>query len=185
MFESFLKEGFNHVFDINGLDHVVFLAVIASQFKLKEWKKVLTISLGFTFAHSIALALAFFNIVTFSPNWIEILISLSILFVSIENLFYKIDYRYKLISTTFFGIIHGLGFSRLLISLFQGLEFNLTETLLPFNLGIELAQIILMLFVISLMTIASNLKISKIICIIGIIISLIWTYERIINLSVF
>ena len=49
-----------------------------------------------------------------------------------------------------FGLIHGMGFSRLLKELFMGMEFNVLTTLLPFNLGLEVGQLLIISVIILL-----------------------------------
>ncbi len=113
-------------------------------YSLKQWKQLLWVLTAFTIAHSISLALALFNVFSLETSLVEFLIPATILFTCIENLFFQNSLnKYKVILAGFFGLIHGMGFSTLLKNLFMGMDYSPWLTLLPFNLGIEIAQIVI------------------------------------------
>lgn len=185
MFFTFLEQGFFHIIDLNGLDHLLFLAALISLYTLKDWKKIIAISTAFTIAHSITLFLCIYDVIFFDAKTIEVLIAITILYTCIENLFFRGMQKYRVMIGFCFGLIHGMGFSRLLRDLFGGMDFNPWNTLLAFNIGIELAQILIVVILLSL--IYYIIKVTKIkqeiivkfISIVIAIQSFIWIYQRI------
>jgi hypothetical protein len=186
MFFTFLEQGFHHIIDFNGLDHLLFLSALVVMYTVKDWKKILAICTAFTIAHSITLFLCIYDIIFFDAKTIEILIAISIFYTCIENLYLKSFQKYRVVVVFFFGLIHGMGFSRLLKELFGGMDFNPWNTLLAFNIGIELAQIVivtLLLAMIHYLIKLTKLKQEYIVKFVSIIIavqSLFWIYQRII-----
>jgi hydrogenase/urease accessory protein HupE len=142
-FIAFFKEGFFHILDFNGADHILFLLAVSAIYKIHELKQLAWVSLSFTIAHSVTLALTLLDVISIPSEIVEFLIAATILFTCIENMFLKKLHPYRIIITGFFGLIHGMGFSTHLKELFMGMKFNVWETLLPFNLGLEAGQIII------------------------------------------
>lgn len=117
---------------------------------------------SFTIAHSITLALCALDIIAVNGEFIEFLIAFTILFTCIENLFIPKLHNYRVLFSGFFGLVHGMGFSRLLKELFLGMKFNAFTTLLPFNIGLELGQIIIISAIMVIIYILKNhLKLSS------------------------
>lgn len=143
IFLEFLRQGFFHILDFEGLDHLLFLLVIGVVFSLRDWKSLLWVLTAFTLAHSLSLALSLLNIIDINTNYIEFLIPATIFFTCVENVFFMSVNKYRIFFAGLFGLIHGLGFSSYLKELFLGMNFNLFQTLLPFNIGIEIAQIVI------------------------------------------
>lgn len=139
--------GMEHILDLSGYDHILFVTLLVFTFPLNEWRKLLLLITAFTLGHSISLALGTTGAITFSQSWIEFLIAASILLSAIYQL-----YRFKketvqknyfiYLIITLFGLVHGLGFSILLSSMLSH-EQNLLLPLFSFNLGLELGQIII------------------------------------------
>ena len=110
--------GINHVLDLNGYDHVLFLIVLTIPYLFKDWKRVLLLVSIFTIGHTLSLVLAAYNVVSVNGKLVELLIPITILIVAIFNVFTtgkkakseKIGILF--FSTLFFGIVHGLGFAR-------------------------------------------------------------------------
>jgi hypothetical protein len=152
-FWMFFKIGLNHVLDINAYDHVLFLIALSVPYTFKDWKRLLLLVTIFTLGHTLALLLSVFGIIFIKANLIEIIIPFTILIVAVYNLFTagknnKND-SITLVGfvTLFFGVVHGLGFSNYFKSILPG---KATDKLLPlseFALGIEGAQIIVVLTV--------------------------------------
>ena len=133
----YLKLGYKHILPL-GLDHILF---VVSLFLLStNLKSVLWQSLAFTIAHSVTLGLAMYSVVNVSPDVVEPLIALSILYVALENVFIS-KLRPSRIGIVFlFGLIHGLGFASALSNL--GLPQNsYLSSLIMFNIGVELGQL--------------------------------------------
>lgn len=136
-FFNFAELGFIHILP-KGLDHILFvlgLILIVTRFKDLFWQ----ISV-FTLAHTITLALGFLEIVDISPNVVEPLIALSIIYVGIENCFINKIGRRRLGVIFFFGLLHGLGFAGVLSEIGMS-ETDLVLSLVGFNLGVEIGQL--------------------------------------------
>jgi hypothetical protein len=143
--------GFWHVIDWNGLDHFYFIVALVLPFSFKESGKLLWWVTLFTIGHTLSLIGNFYTEFSFSSYWIEILIPITIALSAVAVFFLKSEksvYGSKKIfplMTIFFGIIHGLGFGRY----FKMLVFDdaVTISLFSFALGIELAQVTIVVFV--------------------------------------
>tara|TARA_B100000768_G_scaffold32928_1_gene31479 strand:+ start:146 stop:721 length:576 start_codon:yes stop_codon:yes gene_type:complete len=143
--------GFWHVIDWNGLDHFYFIVALVLPFSFKESGKLLWWVTLFTIGHTLSLIGNFYTEFSFSSYWIEILIPITIALSAVAVFFLKSEksvYGSKKIfplMTIFFGIIHGLGFGRY----FKMLIFDdaVTISLFSFALGIELAQVTIVVFV--------------------------------------
>lgn len=150
MFTSFLQLGFEHIADLNGYDHILFIVALCAIYQLVEWRKILILVTAFTVGHSITLALAALKIVNVSSEVIEFLIPLTILMTAIYNVVKRRETNRKSTAslTTYyavalvFGLIHGLGFSNYFRSLL-GRESDITMPLFAFNIGLELGQLII------------------------------------------
>ncbi|MGB7529453.1 HupE/UreJ family protein [Sphingobacterium cellulitidis] len=151
-FSIYFQLGWQHILDLTGYDHILFVLVLCCSYTLKDWKKILWLVTAFTVGHSITLALAAFKIVRVDTAWVEFLIPVTILATAFYNLPKRRKQRntYVLYTMTlFFGLIHGLGFSNYLQSLL-GQEANIVIPLLSFNIGLEFGQLIIVFFVILL-----------------------------------
>ncbi|AXT18820.1 HupE/UreJ family protein [Flavobacteriaceae bacterium AU392] len=151
MFDDFwfnIKYGVNHVLDVNGYDHVLFLIVLAVPYLFKDWKRVLVLVSMFTLGHTLSLVLAAYDIVTVNGKLVEFLIPVTILITALYNVFTSgkraKDQKIGLLffTTLFFGLVHGLGFAREFSILVDDTD-NKLMTLIEFALGIEIAQIII------------------------------------------
>jgi hypothetical protein len=158
-FQAYLQLGFDHITDSNGYDHILFIMALCAVYTLIDWKKVIVLVTAFTIGHSITLALATLGYVSIQPEWIELLIPVTIVITACLNFFYKIPkssfsqkeqnsrLRYPL--ALFFGLVHGLGFSNYLRALL-GKEAEIFNPLLGFNIGLELGQLIIVLVILSI-----------------------------------
>ncbi len=163
-FKLYLETGFQHIANWNSQlpfwsqlagvttsDHILFIIALTIRYQFADWKKVLVLVTAFTIGHSITLALSVLNIVTYSVNWIEFLIPVTILITAISNLFvkkfvFKTKFPAIYFMALFFGLIHGLGFSSYLKSML-GKDQSIFTQLLAFNLGLELGQILIVLII--------------------------------------
>jgi hypothetical protein len=148
-FWMYVQIGFNHIANLSGMDHILFVAALCIRYQLPDWKKWLILVTAFTIGHSITLVLSVFNYLNFSTNWIEFFIPVTILIASISNMFVKkfsFNTKFPVIYffALFFGLIHGLGFSFYLKSLL-GISQNIAPALLAFNLGLEIGQILIVM----------------------------------------
>lgn len=147
-FWLYFNLGLHHVLDWKAYDHVLFLIVLCAAYNFSSWKKILILVTMFTIGHTISLLLASYNVVSVSGKVIEFLIPITILATAIFNLFTagktnrveKMTVFYTF--TLFFGLIHGLGFASFYNQLQSDRELL---PLLEFALGIETAQIIVVI----------------------------------------
>lgn len=154
MQENYLwfQTGFEHITDIAGYDHMLFLLVLCSIYRFKNWDWVVLIT-AFTVGHSITLALSVLQVVKIPSALIELAIPVTILISAVfrwlqvernENQVFVKDQKVYAVAL-FFGFIHGLGFSNMLRSLLGG-EADILQPLLFFNLGLEVGQLLIVLF---------------------------------------
>lgn len=150
-FELYLKLGFEHITDLQGYDHMLFLLALSAVYTLKQWRPLLWLATAFTLGHSITLAMAAMGIFTPWPLLIEILIPVTILLTALGNFLQKegnkrqFSLRYGMAFV--FGLVHGLGFSNYLKMLLMG-EESVTGPLLSFNIGIELGQLLVLALIV-------------------------------------
>lgn len=122
-----------------GYDHVLFVvALILLGGKFWNIVKIIT---SFTVAHSVTLILASLEIVSLPGALVESIIALSILYIALENQFVK-HIKYRWIITFAFGLIHGFGFAGALSEI-QIPKNHFISSLLTFNLGVEIGQIVI------------------------------------------
>jgi hypothetical protein len=148
-FWMYTQIGFNHIANLSGMDHILFVAALCIRYQLSDWKKWLILVTAFTIGHSVTLVLSVFNYLDFATNRIEFLIPVTILITAISNMFVKkfsFNTKFPVIYffALFFGLIHGLGFSFYLKSLL-GLQQNIAPALLAFNVGLEIGQILIVM----------------------------------------
>lgn len=161
-FMIYLEIGLRHVLDINAYDHILFLVALTVPYAFKDWKKVLILVSVFTLGHTLALFLSVFEIVTIKASLVEFMIPITILCTAVYNLFTsgksakKDNISVTGFITLFFGIIHGLGFSNYFKTILGGSAGDKMLPLLEFALGIEVAQIIVVLVVLILSFIVQN-----------------------------
>ena len=154
-FEIYLPLGFQHITNIQGYDHVLFVIALCAIYRLKDWKSVTFLVTAFTIGHSLTLYLVTLNLITYNTKLIELLIPITIFLTCIINFFHKSAtyswdierpplFRYLVAMT--FGLIHGMGFSNYLKSLL-GTEQSVWQPLLAFNIGLELGQLVIVVIV--------------------------------------
>ena len=154
-FQLYFGLGKDHILDYkNGYDHILFVVALCALYIGRDWKKILVLVTAFTIGHSITLALSTLKIVNVKADLIEFLIPLTIFITAGSNLFknennisdspMQMNYFYA----SFFGLIHGLGFSNYLKSILGKNESIITQ-LFAFNLGLEFGQIIIVVLFMS------------------------------------
>ncbi len=146
VFWYYLKLGYTHILPL-GFDHILFvtgLCLLSNKISTILWQAT-----AFTVAHSITLALSMKNIIVAPSAVVEPIISLSILFVAIENLLIAKLSAWRILLVFMFGLIHGMGFASALNEI--GLppdKFFLS--IFSFNVGVELGQMTIILLVFGL-----------------------------------
>jgi len=146
-FWMYFNLGREHIADLNGYDHILFIAALCLRYSYAEWKKLLILVTAFTIGHSITLALSTLRYIDIPTDWIEFLIPVTIVITALSNVWQKEpDTKAKFppiyFFALFFGLIHGLGFSNMLKSLL-GKDQNIVTQLLAFNIGLELGQLVI------------------------------------------
>lgn len=160
-FWLYFQLGLEHVLDWNAYDHILFLIVLVAAYSFSSWKRVLWLVTIFTLGHTLALFLSVYGVVSVSSRYVELLIALTILITALYNIFTakkkesQKNVGLLYFATAFFGIIHGLGFSSYFKMIASGTESKFLP-LLEFALGIEAAQVIVVLVVMILGFIFQN-----------------------------
>ena len=141
--------GFEHVLDVGGLDHFYFLVALSLPFAFKNWRKLLLWVSLFTLGHSLSLLITHFEWVKIDAKWVEFLIPVTICITCLSTLVQNTPTYLKgvwiNIITLFFGLIHGFGFGRYFKMI--ATEGEVILGLLEFALGVEFAQILIVIFV--------------------------------------
>jgi len=165
-FTLFLTLGLNHVLDWQAYDHILFLIVLTVVYTLSNWKKVLWLITLFTIGHTITLALAAYNMLAIDIDIVEFLIPVTILITAFVNILtvkkqQTSNININLFFAFFFGLIHGLGFSNYFRMIVEDADAKLAP-LIEFAIGIELAQVIIVLGILVVGYIAQKvIKISR------------------------
>jgi hypothetical protein len=143
----FVDLGFFHILD--GTDHLLFLLCLVIPFR--RLGALIPVVTAFTIAHSITLIASAYN---FAPNFlwfpplIETLIAISIVYMALENIVGGSTVQRRWMIAFGFGLVHGFGFS---FALRQSLQFagsHLLTSLLAFNVGVELGQLLVLMLLI-------------------------------------
>lgn len=151
--------GIQHI--LEGWDHLLFL--ICLMLVAGVGRKLLITITGFTIAHSITLALSALDVVRLPIPPVEAVIALSVVFLAVEIALQKKDsltYRYPIAVSSSFGLLHGFGFAAVLADI--GLpQVEIVTSLLFFNIGVELGQIIFVLGVLLLWLLIRKIRLDK------------------------
>lgn len=152
----FVKRGFHHILD--GTDHLLFLLCLIVPFGLHRLWHLAGVITAFTLGHSVTLiasALGHAPAGEWFPPLIEAVIALSILYMAIENLLASwwqgsrvIVLRWRWMIAAAFGLIHGFGFAFVLREQLQFAGSYMLTSLLAFNVGVELGQLLVLFLVV-------------------------------------
>ena len=143
----FVRLGFDHI--LGGIDHLLFLLCLVLPFR--RLGQLVAIVTAFTVAHSvtmIASALGYAPSQLWFPPLIETLIALSILYMAVENVIGAASVRRRWAITCAFGLVHGFGFSFALRESLQFAGAHLATSLLSFNVGVELGQLLVLVLLV-------------------------------------
>ncbi len=160
-FWFYLKIGVTHILDIDGLDHFYFIVSFCLLYSFKDWKKIVGLVTAFTVGHCITLFISGLELITINPDTVELLIPITILLSCLNNFYtltkgkqtaQHIGFTYCILLA--FGLIHGLGFSNY-AKMMTFDNDSILITLLGFNIGIELAQLVI---VTGILTISAGLQ---------------------------
>jgi hypothetical protein len=151
--------GFDHVLDVGGLDHFYFLVALSLPFAFKNWRRLLLWVSLFTLGHSLSLLVTHFEWLKIDAAWVEFLIPITICITCLSILVQKKHSHLKGVwinlITLFFGLIHGFGFGRYFKMIAS--EGEAILGLLEFAIGVEFAQILIVIFVLFMNWIALGL----------------------------
>lgn len=151
---KFIWLGMTHIWA--GLDHVLFLLTLLLPsvlvYREGRWHpvanfreafiSVLKVVTAFTVAHSITLSLAALDVLHLPSRLVEAVIALSVVLAALNNVFPLVKERSRWAVAFAFGLVHGFGFSSVLGELVRDRR-ALVESLLGFNIGVELGQLAL------------------------------------------
>lgn len=159
-FQLYLRVGFDHIANLAGFDHILFIAALAIPYTIGNWRALAVLVTAFTMGHSITLALATLRIVSVPSKAVELLIPVTIVIASLlafrdarrlagrsvaipEAARAASTPRSRYALAAVFGLVHGLGFSTYLRSLL-GSEESIALPLFAFNVGLELGQLLIL-----------------------------------------
>ena len=146
-FQLYFNLGIQHILDLKGFDHILFVLALAVVYMIKDWGRILVLVTAFTIGHSLTLALATLDVIRVNTDLVEFLIPVTIAITALVNIFkpksstgrgVQINYLFALC----FGLIHALGFSNYLRTLLVK-EQSIFTPLLAFNLGLEVGQVVI------------------------------------------
>jgi len=145
----FVESGFWHI--LEGTDHLLFILCLVIPFR--RFGPLVLVVTAFTVAHSITLISAAFGLGPsglWFPPLIETLIAVSILYMALENVIGANVQRRWIIAFAF-GLVHGFGFSFALQETLQFAGSHLVTSLLSFNVGVELGQLLVLVLLVPLL----------------------------------
>jgi hypothetical protein len=138
----FVKLGFAHILD--GTDHLLFLFCLV--IPCRRLRVLIPVVTAFTVAHSVTLIASAYDMAPgalWFPPLVETLIAVSIVYMALENIVSVRPARRWLL-TFAFGLVHGFGFSFALRETMQFAGSHLLTSLLSFNVGVELGQLLVL-----------------------------------------
>ena len=139
----FVREGVLHILD--GTDHLLFLLCLVIPFR--RFRALIPVVTAFTAAHSLTLIASAYNLgpdALWFPPLIETLIAASIVYMALENIATTSTLRQRWMIAFGFGLVHGFGFSFALKQTLQFAGDHLLTSLLSFNIGVELGQLLVL-----------------------------------------
>lgn len=163
---EFIWEGMVHLWI--GYDHMLFLLALllpaAVRRESGHWvvednlktavKDVALIVTAFTAAHSVTLVIATLGVVRLPIAWVETFIALSIVAAAVNIVWPFLGKRRYLVGFGF-GLVHGFGFASVLSDFLVGTS-SLLVALASFNLGVELAQLVVVAGVVPIIFLLRN-----------------------------
>ena len=163
--ELFLRLGIRHILDPGALDHLLYLAALTIPYRWSQWRSLLGMVTAFTVGHSLTLALATGGWLQIRGAVVELLIPVTIAVTSAVTLWRQRSaappepsrrtFWPLYLVTLGFGLVHGLGFSGYLRGLL-GAEESIVTPLLWFNVGLEVAQLMVVVGVLTLTALVAD-----------------------------
>ena len=155
-FWIYFENGLRHILNLFACKHILFLIALTAPYIFKDWKKILVLVSIFTLGNLLALGLSIFGVIIIKGSLIAFLMPITILLLALFNIFTakKSSKQGSLnlvgFVALFIGVIHGLGFSNYFNVLANGSSQPKLVSILEFSLGIELAQIVVVLITLML-----------------------------------
>ena len=157
----FTRDGFDHILD--GIDHLLFLLALVIPFR--RLRSLVVVVTAFTLAHSVTLIASAYDVAPdalWFPPLVETLIAVSIVYMTFENIVaatrhqgggalappYQSALNRRWAVAFGFGLIHGFGFSFALRESLQFAGSHLLTSLLAFNVGVELGQLLVLVILV-------------------------------------
>jgi hypothetical protein len=160
-FSTFFTLGLQHISDLEGYDHIVFIIALCAAYDFSAWKRLAILVTAFTLGHCVTLMLAGLKIVTPMYALVEKLIPVTIALTAIYNVWSRkqadlsasknLKYGLALV----FGLVHGLGFSNYFRELL-GAQASILTPLLAFNFGIEAGQLCIVAVIMAIAFVAKT-----------------------------
>ena len=155
----FVNLGFEHILD--GVDHLLFLACLVIPFR--RLRPLVAIVTSFTVAHSVTLIASAFNFAPdalWFPPLVETMIAMSIVYMALENIL-GVRLRRRWLITFGFGLVHGFGFSFALRETLQFAGEHLLTSLLAFNVGVELGQLLVIALLVPMLSVLFRFAVAE------------------------
>ena len=147
----FVQLGFTHILD--GMDHLLFLLCLVIPFQ--RLRVLVILVTAFTVAHSITLIAASLGLAP-AALWfvplVETLIAASIVYMALENIISP-GLRRRWMAVFGFGLVHGFGFAYALREMLPFGGDHLVISLLAFNVGVEIGQLLVILICVPILRI--------------------------------
>jgi hypothetical protein len=148
-FGLYIKLGWDHILDLTGYDHLLFVAALAGIYVLAQLRQLFLLVTAFTLGHSLTLLLASLQVVYLPSPIIEFLIPCTIAITCVSNWFATPsrptlsppNFMMRYLVAFSFGLVHGIGFSNYLRQMLTPGD-DLLIQLLCFNVGLELGQLV-------------------------------------------
>ncbi|MGI5488289.1 HupE/UreJ family protein [Microtetraspora malaysiensis] len=156
---EFFLLGAEHL--LSGLDHIFFL--LALLIGARRLRDVVVTASAFTVAHSITFLLAAMGVVDVPAGIVEPVIAVSIIVVAAANLLGRGEERagrWRLPVVFAFGLVHGLGFASAL-DIDESGSWGLLLSLLSFNVGIEVTQLVIIAVLFPLLTLLRRTPVAR------------------------
>jgi hypothetical protein len=153
----FFSQGWQHIADITAYDHILFVIALTSVYALRQWRTIVWLITAFTVGHSLALAMAMYDVFRLPVAFVEWLIPVTILLTCAVNITNatateaqakshitpNTNWAFnKYILAVVFGLVHGMGFSNYLRHILAK-EDSLFMPLVGFNIGLEAGQLLI------------------------------------------
>ena len=139
---GFVRLGIEHI--LSGIDHMLFLLCLVIPFR--RIKPLIPVITAFTLGHSITLIGTAYNLAPLGlwfPPFVEAAIAATIFYMAIENIV-GASLRRRWIIAALFGLVHGFGFADILREQLQFAGSYLLVSLVSFNIGIEIGQLVVL-----------------------------------------